>query len=675
MVRRRIELMKKLFEGITAVVLFVTLAASGGETSIRVDEEEVVFRLELEGIEKVYLVGDFNGWNPTMDRLVKEDDGFEIRLYLLPGMYRYRFVVDGVSIPDPDNPYLDEEGNSYFIFREIEGKFEIVFTEVGGERDTAQEEVELSSSLFATFDAEERAAFFHGTAVGTINGRAEADLSVGHEFDAPKNEIKRGRAFFLRGSAGYKFEKGTLRAFSRAGNLSLDDPLSIFGDIGPFRYPIGLFCRGALYEGRLPFGIEGRLFFGGRISGYTTGLEREPSSPQATDLFSERDLTDSDLIGLKVGSKLGRIRFYYLYRYDRRPRRNPWRLTEGDGVEYRGLERVCMEGLWLSLRGSKPVVLEIEFLSGRSFLSAQERTHPESLEPEPFEFERKWERGTRFYTGVAFHGEKLQFRLSTSRTTIEGERALREGRPDGSRVILDGMFGYTYFPVHCSVEGTLEHYSVLNTGEVFWIQRRNFWLDGDELTIGHLPFLAARDIYKVRMNLTLGEKTAGEPVTHIATRLTPARDGEAQPRAPYDPRLNLSFLQRGCVTGRRRIVREITFSKGVPIYKKLTFYLDARFVSYQLDEWPGEKDFLDTFVALHSRITDNSWVAIGYGLNPHSFDRWLYRLSNHGREDYLIDRGVFQAVGDGSELIRTLRDAEESLSDEWMITFEAAVRF
>jgi 1,4-alpha-glucan branching enzyme len=51
----------------------------------------------------VYLVGDFNQWNPTTVRMVPGKDGrFRAKLRLPPGEYQYKFVADGVWLNDPD---------------------------------------------------------------------------------------------------------------------------------------------------------------------------------------------------------------------------------------------------------------------------------------------------------------------------------------------------------------------------------------------------------------------------------------------------------------------------------------------------------------------------------------------------------------------------------------------
>lgn len=52
--------------------------------------------------QKVCLAGDFNGWDPETVPMTKSAEGrFEHRLSLLPGTYRYKFVVDGEWQHDP----------------------------------------------------------------------------------------------------------------------------------------------------------------------------------------------------------------------------------------------------------------------------------------------------------------------------------------------------------------------------------------------------------------------------------------------------------------------------------------------------------------------------------------------------------------------------------------------
>lgn len=50
---------------------------------------------------EVYLVGEFNNWNPRADRMAKTKNGFRKTLRLSPGEYQYKFLVDGQWHNDP----------------------------------------------------------------------------------------------------------------------------------------------------------------------------------------------------------------------------------------------------------------------------------------------------------------------------------------------------------------------------------------------------------------------------------------------------------------------------------------------------------------------------------------------------------------------------------------------
>lgn len=62
------------------------------------------FSLNLPA-QDVHIVGDFNNWSVSnQSRLWQKDEGvWEKRLFLQPGVYRYKFIVDGKWITDPHN--------------------------------------------------------------------------------------------------------------------------------------------------------------------------------------------------------------------------------------------------------------------------------------------------------------------------------------------------------------------------------------------------------------------------------------------------------------------------------------------------------------------------------------------------------------------------------------------
>jgi 1,4-alpha-glucan branching enzyme len=70
---------------------------------------DVVFAVRFEQAHRVALAGDFNGWSPDATVMVpgKRTGEFRMALPLNPGRYRYRLVVDGKWITDPNNQYVE----------------------------------------------------------------------------------------------------------------------------------------------------------------------------------------------------------------------------------------------------------------------------------------------------------------------------------------------------------------------------------------------------------------------------------------------------------------------------------------------------------------------------------------------------------------------------------------
>ncbi|RMH57017.1 MAG: hypothetical protein D6679_07780 [Candidatus Hydrogenedentota bacterium] len=124
---------------------------NGGEEKRTVIEFVVVrraahrFRYEPgHKIDRAVVAGSFNGWNQGATVLEDPDgDGiYEAVVFLDPGTYPYKFVVDGKWIPDPRNPDKVPDGF---------GGFNSVFTVKGGPAGPPP-------SLFAAFRNENEVA-------------------------------------------------------------------------------------------------------------------------------------------------------------------------------------------------------------------------------------------------------------------------------------------------------------------------------------------------------------------------------------------------------------------------------------------------------------------------------------------------------------------------------------
>lgn len=67
--------------------------------------------------EVVKLSGSFNGWSETAFDMTRTDGGWETTLDLPPGVYEYKFIVDGEWMEDPRNP--NTRSNRYHTLNSI----------------------------------------------------------------------------------------------------------------------------------------------------------------------------------------------------------------------------------------------------------------------------------------------------------------------------------------------------------------------------------------------------------------------------------------------------------------------------------------------------------------------------------------------------------------------------
>ena len=93
------------------------LTPHAGGNSFLIIEPNYTFQLKgFENARKVFVAGDFNGWNPEAYPMRKTADGWIFPLNLQPGKVRYKFIVDGKWILDPGNKLWEQNehrtGNS-----------------------------------------------------------------------------------------------------------------------------------------------------------------------------------------------------------------------------------------------------------------------------------------------------------------------------------------------------------------------------------------------------------------------------------------------------------------------------------------------------------------------------------------------------------------------------------
>jgi 1,4-alpha-glucan branching enzyme len=74
-------------------------------------KKRITFTFEAPEARRVHIAGSFNDWNIHSDPLSQSKAGrlkgtWKRFFYLEPGVYEYRFIVDGVWSDDPDTAEL-----------------------------------------------------------------------------------------------------------------------------------------------------------------------------------------------------------------------------------------------------------------------------------------------------------------------------------------------------------------------------------------------------------------------------------------------------------------------------------------------------------------------------------------------------------------------------------------
>jgi enterochelin esterase family protein len=64
--------------------------------------------------EAVAIYGSFNNWIQTKNYCAKEVDGWVCRIDLAPGKYKYKFLIDGIALNDPNNSSTEDDGQGHF---------------------------------------------------------------------------------------------------------------------------------------------------------------------------------------------------------------------------------------------------------------------------------------------------------------------------------------------------------------------------------------------------------------------------------------------------------------------------------------------------------------------------------------------------------------------------------
>lgn len=226
---------------VAAMVVAVSMGASvAARAAVRVDEDEVIFSLRAPAAREVYLVGDFNQWNPTVENMERDGDTFQVGLFLVAGSYRYKFVVDGKWIADPDNPGPSPGKGSPIVLVERSGGL-VLSTELPNEAapasaphfglryigrlTTDHADTDYSQRFDATVSASRDHLDARAIVAAADSTWSGSPFSVG--------------AFFDRGRVDVVTDKLSFRGFENDTTWASSDPMHVVGDAGVYGYDAG----------------------------------------------------------------------------------------------------------------------------------------------------------------------------------------------------------------------------------------------------------------------------------------------------------------------------------------------------------------------------------------------------------------------------------------------------
>jgi hypothetical protein len=334
------------------------------EAAVRAEDNEIVFTLRAPGAERVFLVGDFNNWNATMERMDLEGDVFIVRLYLLAGTYQYKFVVDGEWIVDPDNPPADPKRGSALVLESRAGMIVIGTDEPLEEQKESKLEPNLRyAGVFLADDGDtdsEQALDVYFTYAGK-GFRANVDFQTAS--DSWSFSPLEADVFFNRGFAEVALGDSYLRAFESDTIYTSSDPYRLVGEVGVYDYNAGYTRKGFAFESAEMLKTRFRALYadyaGERVTSPVTlpagAFDGFPASTTADTLVYDADgsFNDADTWAWELAADFGSLGLGYGSRLNRGL--HPGRMAEVtrisggfDVVAYDTRERWDANTVWLS---------------------------------------------------------------------------------------------------------------------------------------------------------------------------------------------------------------------------------------------------------------------------------------------------------------------------------------
>jgi len=628
------------------------------EAGIKKTEEGVEFYWEAPQAGEVYVVGSFNGWNTSADKMQENNNGVWRKVIDLPaGEHSYKFYVDGSWVVDEDNPETKPDGYG--------GTNSVVVVGESGEpqENKAKVQKEVPATVNTTLNP--KVTFngrYYSEAITSRNDigrymlqKPQHDVNLKLNFDLNQNmkaytvmninnieenvDMWKTHLNFKRTKLTLTTEYFSVDAFDRVGDFQFNDPLHLIGDIGRYHYNFGYDQTGVFAQSRLPlFKIP---FTEQELELKLYGLIADASGDNDSDVKAARatwqtDLMPASTLRLGYGGYLYQTpedgtssqenisnEFDLRYTYDWQ---NPgWQapMRFALNAEYYAFENSDQDSVktkWMD--GNKTYVgLDVNFPAALKLNTAYERNYLDLTE----ELSRN-----KFMFGIDFKLNNISALAKLNFWTTDF--------PDSNFSWSDY---YTY------MERT--------DGNGRWYQRYS------DLTYDRYTLMGYDTGMLWNLDFSYKNKLWQRDYELIYKSSIAQREISRSPR----------FLENIFIV-KYDFAKNWQFSSNT----RLPFYNDP-FLEIETDLADDKAVYLSNFTQLTYYLRENIELSLGWGVNPRVLNSTTDEFYQGGREEFLQEKGDLTNYlrNNYKGLGEKIKQAESALEDANRIGLEAVLRF
>ncbi len=656
---------------IVTVAALVLAVAGSARAAVRVEADEVIFTLAAPpGARAVYLVGDFNQWNPTVELMTREGDEFVVRLFLVAGTYRYKFVVDGRPIADPDNPGTSPDQGSPIVLVERSGGL-IMSTEIpeeAGQARTASYDARYIGFLRAEdddADLEQRVDLGVSASLDRLRARG---VIASHDSSWTWSPVGVD-VIFDRGYVEVELGKLAMRGFENDSTWASSGPMDLVGNAGVYDYDAGFVYHGATAVAASKHAALRASWSDETLRGNVPRASVDPSllasfaSGSAADTSAyaySPTFNGSDDLAVEASANTGSLTAGYAFRNDTGVNPGVWvDLTRGPSdfatQTYATREDRHVSEAWMEWSGTRPATVTLGYgwgdidarayatASGSSDLSAPLDAADAVT---PTDATRGILESDRFVAEVALD-QRVRTILRWDYTRFDFGGLQGDSDADVHRARVDLATTRHDWQLAGSIAYTRQRYR--DTPDALYVDwpERNVWLSRwDEMDV---PSMVAIDLEQ-----------------HTVWVLGATRDGTRVDAGAIGLLQTLDVVDAPVHAGARA-------HADVVVHGPWYAYGDVRLSWYDRAAWNVDEAFWDVYVEGGYRKGVFA-ISAGFGLDPWAFDPVVSEFADVGRLNVLreaiaggVNRSEATAIG------TALVERERSISDLRLFKLECVI--